>query len=198
MLGLHHKPTLTQKKTTTLMLKVFNVGFNLTSLYIHEKESFAMLGLHNKPNNALSKVFDVYFNVPCQKQTNTDLPILLYTERCLMLGLLDKPTLTPKVSLLTLMLFLKQTKTDNHSQVFNVGFNPTTLHLHENLKVSNVGFAQKTNTDTKNLQYSTKSLQCWLQCSIPKVFNADFNSLVLLLLPPVRVSKELGCTVVTL
>ena len=47
----------------------------------------------------------------------------------------------------------KKTNTDIRSSVW---FNPTSLYI-----VSNVEFAQQTNTDIK-------SLQCWLQCSTYK------------------------------
>ena len=56
-----------------------------------------------------------------------------------MLGLLNKPTLTPKDSMLTSFLHVpkktKQKKNNSHfKNIFNVGFNPTSLYIHVHKK----------------------------------------------------------------
>ena len=90
----------------------FNVGFNPTSLYILIRQRSAMLGLHDKPTlrlksltlaSMLTQIFECWLQCPMyqKKKSNKKLNVRNITihekERCSMLGLHDKPTLTPKV-----------------------------------------------------------------------------------------------------
>ena len=85
---------------------------------------------------------------------------------------IDKPTLTPIVSMLASILYKnKQTNTDINFQVFKtdfiVGFNPTSLYTWKR-KVSIVEFAL-------TIQHWHQSLQCWLQCSTKKKTNRHWQ-----------------------
>ena len=85
---------------------------------------------------------------------------------------IDKPTLTPIVSMLASILYKnKQTNTDINFQVFKtdfiVGFNPTSLYTWKR-KVSIVEFAL-------TVQHWHQSLQCWLQCSTKKKTNRHWQ-----------------------
>ena len=119
MLSLHNKPTLTPN--------LFNAGFNALLIYqnmLHEKEKCPMLSLHDKltltPNSSmLPSMLYLYTKTCCMKkvsnveferQTNTDTKPLQCcfqcvqsnstihgNEKCTMLSLHDKPTLTPNL-----------------------------------------------------------------------------------------------------
>ena len=169
MVDLHNKPT--------LKLKVFNagfnalctkfnvtVGFNPISLYVHDTE---MLSLHDKPMLASMLALMLY-----QKQTNTDswFKTLLgsFPHRYKFMikkhvqcwAYMTNQQCRLQCCLYTLCTTKKKnikTNTDIRSSVW---FNPTSLYI-----VSNVEFAQQTNTDIKSLQCW---LQCWLQCSTYK------------------------------
>ena len=134
-----------------------------------------MLGLHRQTNND-TKSPQQYSTYENKKITlallyvgfNLTSPYINKKERCAMLGLLNKPTLTPKDSMLTLFLYvLKKIKKKQQQQkkqyshfknIFNVGINPTSLYIHVHEESGVQFWVCMTNIDTK-------SLQCWIECS---------------------------------
>ena len=129
-----------------------------------------ILGLPDQPKvfnsgfRADTKVFNAGFNAlqKTNKQTK---------NISSMLGLHDKPTLTPKFFNSGLRCFQcwlqcstkkKQNKKKKNKptltlQAFNVGYNPTSLYILKRQRCSKLGLDDKPTLTLK--------LQCWLQCS---------------------------------
>ena len=75
----------------------------------------------------------MYQKKTTNKQNKLNVPSYMKTKRCLILCLHNKPTLTPKDSM-RLQCSTKHYTTNKTTiafEVFNVGFNPTSLYVHE-------------------------------------------------------------------